>query len=74
MTSAQLLNQREAAEKLGLSPKTLEKWRSLGTPRLPFVRLGSAIKYRESDIEQFIRKSVVGGEQPKARVRTKGQL
>ncbi len=49
MTSAQLLNQREAAEKLGLSPKTLEKWRSLGTPRLPFVRLGSAIKYRESD-------------------------
>ncbi len=68
MTSAELLSQKEAAEKLGLSPKTLEKWRSIGRPRLPYVRLGSAIKYRESDIAKFINDSVVGGEaQPKGR-------
>ncbi len=68
MTSAELLSQKQAAEILGLSPKTLEKWRSLGTPRLAFVRLGSAVRYRMCDLDRFIEASVVGGEvQPKGR-------
>ena len=67
MTSEKLMDQKEAAEKLGLSQKTLEKWRSVGRPALRYVRLGSAIKYRLQDIEAFIASSVVGDAQPKGR-------
>jgi predicted DNA-binding transcriptional regulator AlpA len=69
MTSAQLLSQKEAAEKLGLSPKTLEKWRNTQPGSPPFVRLGSAIKYRASDIDAFINDNVVGGDKPRRRKR-----
>lgn len=73
MTTAGLLDGKEAAALLGLSPKTLEKWRSMGlrAPGLPFVRLGSAIKYRECDIQKFIKDNVVGGTQEKPKRRTK---
>lgn len=49
-----LLATKQAAIYLGLSPYTLEKWRTQGIgPR--FVRLGAkAIRYRKSDLDAFI--------------------
>jgi predicted DNA-binding transcriptional regulator AlpA len=44
----------EAAERLGLSIKTLRAWRCRGRgPR--FVRFGRSVRYFPSDIEEFIR-------------------
>jgi predicted site-specific integrase-resolvase len=74
MTSAELLNQEEAAAALGLSPKTLEKWRSTGMPKLPFVRLNSAVRYRMKDIEKFIDDAVVGGEVPTKQKRERRKI
>jgi predicted DNA-binding transcriptional regulator AlpA len=49
----QLLNQRQAAHLLGLSVRTLERHRTFGTgPR--FVRLGRLIRYRESDLADWV--------------------
>jgi predicted site-specific integrase-resolvase len=48
--STRHLNQKQLAERWGISPKTLERWRWLGQgPK--FLKLGGRIVYRLEDIE-----------------------
>ncbi|MFN3701591.1 MAG: helix-turn-helix transcriptional regulator [Alphaproteobacteria bacterium] len=51
--SAQLfLNQTELSRRWKISPRTLERWRWLGTgPR--YHKIGGRVVYRNSDIEEF---------------------
>lgn len=50
--STRHLNQKQLAERWGISPKTLERWRWLGQgPK--FLKLGGRIVYRLEDIEAF---------------------
>ena len=52
-----LLTQKEVAHQLGISQRTLERHRVIGTgPR--FVRLGRLVRYRMSDLEEWIELSV----------------
>ncbi len=48
-----LLTIPEAAERLAMKPATLRKW--LYLRRLNCVRLGRAVRLRESDVEAMIR-------------------
>lgn len=53
-----LLTQREAAELLKLSQRTLERWRVAGDgPK--FVRLGRSVRYSLTAIESYIASRVV---------------
>jgi excisionase family DNA binding protein len=52
-----LLNVREAAQKLSISPHTIRSW--VFQRRLPYVRLGRRIGLRPEDIDSFIRKNLV---------------
>jgi excisionase family DNA binding protein len=53
-----LLNQREAAELLSISERTLERKRVEGTgPR--YVKAGRSVRYRQSDIETWINSRLV---------------
>ncbi len=54
-----LLTEAEAAEWFGLSPLTLRKWRCLRTHPLPFLKIGKTIRYRESDMLQFLENHMV---------------
>jgi predicted DNA-binding transcriptional regulator AlpA len=56
-----LLDQRQAAARLGLpSARTLEAWRSRGYGP-PFLRLSPRlVRYRASDLEQWLAARVVG--------------
>jgi len=48
-----LLDQHEAALLLGISARTLERYRVAGTgPR--FSRIGRLVRYRQSDIAEYI--------------------
>lgn len=49
-----LLNDREAAALLGLAVQTLRDWRCGGRVPLPFVKVGSAVRYRLGDLVGFI--------------------
>ena len=50
--STRHLNQKQLAERWGVSPKTLERWRWLGQgPK--FLKLGGRIAYRLEDIETY---------------------
>jgi excisionase family DNA binding protein len=53
----QLLDQHEAAKLLGISVRTLERHRLTGTgPR--FARIGRLVRYRQSDIAEYIEQNV----------------
>lgn len=49
-----LLTAVEAAALLGMSPGTLEVWRSTRRYPLPFVRIGNRVRYRHRDVVAFI--------------------
>ncbi len=49
-----LLSERQAADVLGLTPRTLQSWRGLGIGPA-FVRISSrCIRYRSSDIDVWL--------------------
>jgi predicted site-specific integrase-resolvase len=54
-----LLNESETAAYLGLRPETLATWRSTNRYRLPYLRVGRAIRYRPSDVEKFLKERTV---------------
>jgi predicted DNA-binding transcriptional regulator AlpA len=53
-----LLTQRDAALALSLSERTLERMRVQGFGP-PFVRCGRSVRYRSSDLDQWIASRVV---------------
>jgi len=53
-----LLSQREAATLLGLSPRTLERFRCTGFGPA-FSKLGRRVLYRQSDLDEWIAANVV---------------
>lgn len=52
--SDMLLTTPEAATYLGISPKTLETWRSTGRQAVPYVRVGRLIRYRMRDLDEWM--------------------
>jgi excisionase family DNA binding protein len=53
---SRLGTERDAAERLGVSVRTLQKWRLQGDgPR--FVKLGHAVRYDGQDLEAYIESS-----------------
>lgn len=49
-----LVGEKEAAEILGVTPGTLQVWRSTGRYAIPFVKVGRLVKYRASNLESWI--------------------
>jgi excisionase family DNA binding protein len=62
-----LLTQREAAEALRLSERTLERMRLSGASGLRFVRINNrSIRYRQADLDAYIAGRVVGSTSEKS--------
>jgi len=56
-----LLTPRQAAQTLGVSAGTLAVWRCTRRyPALRYVKVGSKVRYRQSDIERFLTSRTVG--------------
>jgi len=54
VTQDRLLTRQEAADMLGLKAQTLAIWASNGRHDLPFIKVGRSVRYRMSDIEQWL--------------------
>lgn len=54
-----LLTPREAANYLGVSVQTLATWRSTGRYSLIYVRMGRHIRYRITDLNDFVQRRAV---------------
>lgn len=61
MGMEQLYTPAQVSKLLGVSVKTLEKWR-WERRNLPFVKLGAAVRYRGSDLEAWLDANTVGTE------------
>lgn len=70
-----LLNQREAAALLGVSPGTLGVWRSTKRYPLRYVKVGGNVRYRLADIEAFVALRTLPGNgvEPKGRKKAAGR-
>jgi excisionase family DNA binding protein len=49
-----LLDEKQAAEVLDVSPGTLSVWRSTGRYAIPFVKIGSKVRYRRADLAAWL--------------------
>ena len=56
-----LLDTDRAAEVLGTTRGTLEVWRCTRAYDLPYVKVGTKVMYRQSDIEKFVESRVQAG-------------
>lgn len=70
-----LLNQQQLASLLGLSERTLERWRSehLGPPFVRLVGLGS-VRYRKTDIDEWLKVQVVHPSRSHVRIKGSEEL
>jgi excisionase family DNA binding protein len=51
----ELMTPVEVAAYLGVSVKTLAVWRCTKRYPLPYVKVGRLVKYRKSDLDQFLK-------------------
>lgn len=56
--SGRLWTREEAAAYLNLKVKTIDAWRVSGKNSIPFVKMGSAVRYRKSDLDAWIAANV----------------
>jgi excisionase family DNA binding protein len=49
-----ILNTREAAEYLGFKKNTLDHWRGNHRVDIPSVKLGRAVRYLRSDLDEYL--------------------
>lgn len=54
-----LLTTQEAAKFLGMSPGSLEVWRSEKRYSIPYVKVGRLVRYRRSDLEAWLESRTV---------------
>jgi predicted DNA-binding transcriptional regulator AlpA len=60
-SNSDLLTEAEAAEFLGLEPKTLAVWRSTKRYPLCYVKVGRLVRYCRSDLLAFLESRRVPG-------------
>ncbi len=54
-----LLDRKQAAHILGVSEGTLANWHCSGLRKVPCVKIGARIRYREKDLERWIESQVI---------------
>ena len=60
---SKLLSVAEFAEAVGLSPKTIRQW--VWMRRVPFVRVGRAIRFRPETVNEIIDRGTVPALEPR---------
>ena len=50
-----LVGEKEAAEILGVTPGTMQVWRSTGRYAIPFIKVGRLVKYRPDVLEGWLK-------------------
>jgi len=52
--SSPLLTPEQAAEYLSVSTRTLANWRCIGSPNIPWLKVGRCVRYRLSDLDTYL--------------------
>jgi excisionase family DNA binding protein len=62
LSGTKILTQEQVAEILLVTTDTLEAWRYKKRYGLPYLKIGSLVRYRESDVLAFLESRLVSGE------------
>jgi hypothetical protein len=62
MGDQQILNEREAALKIGVTVHALRRWRWLKKEGPAYLKLGACVRYRAREIEAFLENHLVNHE------------
>lgn len=54
--SSPLMSREEVAEYLQIPLNTLDIWRHRGNPAIPFLKIGSTVKYHREELEKWLLK------------------
>lgn len=54
MFNESLLNEKQAAEILGITPGTLTVWRCTNRYKIPFVKVGRSVRYSRKALQAWI--------------------
>lgn len=54
------VDDNQAADALGVKASTLAVWRSTGRYNLPFLKVGRLVRYRVSDLAEFLARRTAG--------------
>jgi excisionase family DNA binding protein len=57
-----IFTNNQAAEHIGVSPRTLEIWRCTKRNKIPFIKVGRLVKYRKSALDAFLDQHTVDAE------------
>ena len=60
---SKLLSVTEFANVVGLSPKTIRQW--VWMRRVPYLRVGRAIRFRQETVEEILRRGEVPALEPR---------
>lgn len=66
-----LLTPQDAAAVLGVETQTLAKWRCQKSYSLRYIKVGGLVRYRRSDLDQFLSDRTVTNDPVKVRTRTR---
>jgi excisionase family DNA binding protein len=66
--SEDLLTPEQVARRLRVSARWVRDHATRRSPRIPAIDLGSRMRFRPSDVEQFIRERAQGSSQKRRRV------
>jgi len=61
-----LANNSAAANHIGIAAATLQYWRTTGSQKIPFIKVGGRVMYRISDLDKWLEKNTFShtGEYP----------
>lgn len=62
LNPSKLLDRTQAAEYLGVKPRTLDVWASTRRYNLKFIKVGRLAKYRKEDLDEFLNRRTVTNE------------
>jgi excisionase family DNA binding protein len=57
---SEMLTTQQAADYLGIKDSTLTVWRCRRTYEIPFVKVGSKVRYRKTDLDDFLKRRTKG--------------
>jgi hypothetical protein len=55
-----IFNNHQAAEHIGVTPRTLEVWRCTKRYQIPYIKVGRLVKYRKSALDAFLAQRTIG--------------
>lgn len=59
-TQTSLLGNDAAADYIGVTPRTLEVWRSTKRHQISYIKVGRLVKYRQAVLDAWLTEQTVG--------------